>query len=861
MGILLAKNPKSCYNNDMEKFVLIDGNSLLNRAYYAMGVFSTQDGLPTNGIFGFIKLVLKIIDEQKPKYFAVAFDLHAPTFRHKMYQEYKGTRKPMPEELVRQVPVLKELLTAMNIRIVEKEGYEADDLLGTLSRSFENVETLIYTGDRDAYQLVKERVSVCFTKRGVSDIDFMTKENFKEKVGLEPLQIIEEKALMGDSSDNIPGVRGIGPKSAMGLLQQYGSLDEIYNHLDELAPSIQSKLAENKESAYLSRTLATIDTAVPIDVTLSSCALEIPFPATAKEYFARLEFRSLMDSKYFAPDSAPEAEYEICADIDGFLTLLEGVEEVSFVFDGNCFHVFFNDKEYAFTLKENMLDAGFYAEELEGVLKEIFLSDRRVLVADIKAALRYLDAFHIQPTCRMEDVMLLRYLGDSNLRPLDIKNLTKDYSLPATHPAYALKLAYDAALKKTKDTSEEKLYGELELPLTRVLYDMENTGVRVNLEMFPEFRNKFHEEMDALSHEIYRLAGVEPFNLNSPFQLSEVLFEKLRLSPKGAKKNMRGGYSTNAEILEKLAEDHEVVRLILRYRELQKLLSTYIDGIQPLVKDGVVHTTYYQTMTTTGRLSSANPNLQNIPVRTEEGKSLRKMFIAREGNVLIDADYSQIELRLLAHFSGCQPLIEAYRNGEDIHAATASQVFGVPLDQVTPLQRRRAKVINFGIIYGMSAFGLSKDLSCSTPEAQSYIDRYFEKYPAVKEYMESNVLRAKQDGYVTTILGRRRYIPEIKASNFSVRSFGERAAMNMPLQGSSADIIKIAMLRVYERLNREKLKTKMVLQVHDELVLDAPEGERVQAAKLLKEEMESAVSLDVPLTVEVSEGKSWYDAK
>ncbi len=857
---LLAKNAKACYNNHMEKFVLIDGNSLLNRAYYAMGVFSTKDGLPTNGIFGFVKLILKIIDEQKPKYFAVAFDVHAPTFRHKMYTQYKGTRKPMPEELVRQVPVLKELLTAMDIRIVEKEGYEADDLLGSLSRAFPDVETLIYTGDRDAYQLVNEHVSVCFTKRGVSDIDLMAKDNFKEKVGLEPLQIIEEKALMGDSSDNIPGVRGIGPKSALELLQKYGTLDEIYNHLEELSLAIQKKLTESKENAYLSRTLATIDTSVPLDVTLESCALKLPLPAAAKAYFVRLEFRSLIDSKHFAPDSAPEAEYEICSDAEQFMSLLEGVREVAFAFDEKGFHVYFNDKEYAFPLKENILDAGFYMEDLKAVLETLFLSERRVLVADVKAAYRYLDSFKIQPKAKLEDVMLLRYLGDSNLRPLTMKELAQDYSLPQTHCAYALKLAYDEAVEKTAGTSEEKLYGKLELPLAYVLYDMENTGVRVDLNMFPVFQNKFNEELGALSEKIFAFAE-GPFNLNSPFQLSEVLFVKLGLSPKGAKKNARGGYSTNAEVLEKLAEDHEIVRLILRYREIQKLLSTYVDGIRPLVKGDVVHTTYNQTMTTTGRLSSTNPNLQNIPVRTDEGRNLRKLFIAREGNVLIDADYSQIELRLLAHFSECKELIKAYQRGDDIHSATAAQVFGVKQSDVTPLQRRRAKVINFGIIYGMSAFGLSIDLDCSTSEAQSYIDRYFENYPAVKKYMEDNVRRAKEDGYVTTILGRRRYIPEIKSSNYNVRSFGERAAMNMPLQGSSADIIKMAMLNVENRLKKEGLNTKLVLQVHDELVLDAPEAEREKAARILKEEMEGAVSLKVPLIVEVNEGKSWYDAK
>lgn len=847
----------------MEKLVLIDGNSLLNRAFYAMKVFTTKEGLPTNGIFGFIKLIFKIMEDEQPTYFAVAFDLHAPTFRHKRYEGYKATRKPMPEELACQVPVLKDLLRSMNICMVEREGYEADDIIGTISRAFEDVHVLIYTGDRDSYQLVKENVDVCFTKRGVSDLEHLTVKNFFEKVGLEPWQIIEEKSLMGDSSDNIPGVKGIGPKSAMELLQKFCSLDGVYEHLEELTLATRKKLEEGRESAYLSHELATIDTNVPLSITKEACRLHVPFSEEARAAFTKLEFRSLVDSSFFSAARTHSVAVKTCSlsDLDAVLRDFEGVTEFAFCIEENVVHACFKETEYLFPLRDNFLAPGFFPEELRPALEVFFSAGHRALVPDVKALAHKLDDYGVKIACETEDVSLMRYLIDSSRRQSGAQELTKDFALDANLCAYAVKLSYDDAKEQTQGTAEEALYRELELPLLDILLDMERTGVRVDLGKFPAFSERFNRELEQLSKQIFDLAGVRPFNLNSPFQLSEVLFEKLGYNAKGFKKNARGGYSTSAEVLEKLAEEHEIARLILRYREVQKLLSTYVDGIRPLVAGEIVHTTYNQMATTTGRLSSANPNLQNIPVRTEEGRELRKLFIPREGNLFIDADYSQIELRLLAHFSECAPLIEAYNAGRDIHAATAAQVFGVPLGEVTPIQRRRAKTINFGIIYGMSAFGLSKDLDCSASEAQEYIDKYFKEYSSVKEYMDENVRKAKEDGYVTTILGRRRYIPELKSSNRNQRAFGERAAMNMPLQGSAADIVKIAMLRVYERLVREKLQTKMVLQVHDELVLDAPLAEAERAAQLLKEEMEGAATLKVPLIAEVATGKSWYDAK
>ncbi len=846
---------------ERKKLVLVDGNSLLNRAFYAMNIFTTKDGVPTNGIFGFVKLIFKIIDTVSPEYFAVAFDLHAPTFRHKMYDGYKATRSPMPEELAVQVPMLKEALRAMRICIVEKEGFEADDVIGTLSRKFPDTDILIYTGDRDSYQLVNEHVSVCFTKRGVTEIDLLSNENFYVKVGLTPLQIIEEKALMGDTSDNIPGVRGVGPKSAMELLRRYGTVEEIYRHLDELSASLKRRLEEGKAMADLSHTLATIDLNVPLDTALEDCTLTLPFPEAAREYFSRLEFRSLVDNEYFVQTKKISVDTVNCTDIGSFLALIPGIKEFSFCLEERACHIFSGKTEYIFPLRENFLQNGFFFGELLPVIEELFSGGRLAIVPDLKYLLHRFAEIGVGIGCRVEDVSLLRYLADSNLRLVSPSQFVKDYDLSDENSAYGLMLAYREAAEKTKGSAEEELYRNIELPLINVLFDMERAGVCVDTDKFPEFSEKFTRELAVLSEQIYTLAGVENFNINSPFQLSEVLFDKLGYDPKGAKRNSRGGYSTSADVLERLAEEHEIVRLILRYREIQKLQSTYIDGIRPLVTGGVIHTTYNQTMTTTGRLSSANPNLQNIPVKTDEGRELRKLFIARPGHVFVDADYSQIELRLLAHFSGCRKLMEAYRRGDDIHAATASLVFGVPISEVTPLQRRRAKSVNFGIIYGMSAFGLAKDIGTTQTEAQSYINRYFEANPEVKQYMDENVRFAKENGYVKTILGRKRYIPELKSPNFNQRSFGERAAMNMPLQGSAADIIKIAMLSVCKRLKQEGMRAMLVLQVHDELILDVPIEETEQAKKILKEEMEKAVELNVPLIAEVSVGKSWYDAK
>ena len=885
----------------MDKFVLIDGNSLLNRAFYATPQFTTKEGFPSNGIFGFVKLLLKIINDKKPKYLAVAFDVHAPTFRHKMYGEYKAGRKPMPAELAVQMPVLKELLHLMCIKTVELEGYEADDLIGTLSRRFP-VHSYIYTGDRDAYQLVDKNVNVCFTRKGVSDLLELNDKNFEGEVGLMPAQIIDLKALMGDKSDNIPGVSGIGEQTAKDLLKNYGSIEGVYAHIGELSVAQQKRLELGRDSAKLSYTLATIDLKAPVDCALDDCALRLPFPYSVRQKFAELDFRSLSALDCFETpngnefiaaeqktDSAtPETEKAVTgdfscakiesADVTAAMKFFENnkSEYIACVYSDTAFcflseNLSLDEKqrhgarftEYTLRFKENLLDGGIDPDELKPLFEKIFYGDKTVICYDVKSFMHLLSRYDIKIKAKTDDVGLAKYLaeGSSVSETLLFQIDARGYD--STLPALGLYRLYFFFYDRLSE-EEKKLYREIELPLVEVLFDMEQTGVRVNLDMIDELSVRYNKELQEVTAKIHREAG-EVFNLNSPVQLKRILFDKLKIDEKsgaasdGKQTKAKKNAGTSAEILEKYAEDHEIVRLVLRYRQVQKLLSTYITGIRPLVIRGRVHTTYNQSNTSTGRLSSANPNLQNIPVRTDEGRELRKLFIASEGNVFIDADYSQIELRVMAHLSGCEALKEAYRSGGDIHALTASQVFGVPIYDVTPKMRREAKAVNFGIIYGISAFGLSKDLGISAKSAKEYIDKYFETYSEVKTYIDSNVETAKKNGYVTTLYGRKREINELKSSNFAVRAFGERAAMNMPLQGTSADIIKIAMVRVYQRMKKEGLNAKLVLQVHDELVVDCPENERERVEKILKFEMEHAAELSVPLVAEIGVGKSWYE--
>ena len=865
----------------MEKLVLIDGNSLLNRAYYATPVFTTKSGLPTNAVFGFIKLMFKIISDKKPSYFAVAFDLHAPTFRHKMYTDYKAGRKPMPEELAVQIPVLKDVLKIMKIKILEKEGFEADDLLGTVAKKF-NTQTYIYTGDRDSYQLVDETTNVCFTRKGVSDILELSKENFFDEIRLMPSQIIDLKALMGDKSDHIPGIAGVGEKSAMTLLEKYKNIDGVYAHLDEIGGSLHTKLENGKKDAYFSKELATINTFVPLELAIGECLLKTPFSHALREKFAELEFKSLLGMKIFEEsadddekiqvdnDTRGKAQESYPTDIRTLLELFSSSEKtrVACDFTDNEFRLaLFDDDwkiseditEYVLPIKASLLDTGFFEHELYPLFKTVYGGKKRIVTYNVKDVMRRMMELGIPFTAEYDDVAILKCIADGLGNSDGLTYCLNHQALPERNRAYGLACLHKIYIDQLNE-EEKSLYKNVELPLVRVLFDMENQGVCINYNALMEFSAKYNAELLYTTKRIYELAG-EEFNVNSTQQLGKILFEKLRVG-NGVKKNKDSkSYKTTAEELEKYADGSEIVRQILRYRKVQKINSTYIEGFKPLIVNGKVHTNYNQNNTATGRLSSANPNLQNIPIRTDEGRELRKLFTASEGNVLIDADYSQIELRLLAHFSGCKELIEAYCKGEDIHALTASQVFEVPLEKVTPQLRREAKAVNFGIIYGISAFGLSNDLNIGAKKAKEYIDKYFERYSDVKEYMNKNVENAMNDGYVKTLFGRRRVINEIRSSNYNLRSFGERAAMNMPLQGSSADIIKLAMINVHKNLQKGGYKAKLVLQVHDELIIDCPKEEVNEVADILKTEMENAVSLSVPLTVDVGIGENWYETK
>lgn len=862
----------------MEKLVLIDGNSLLNRAFYATPLFTTKSGTPTNGVFGFVKLILKIISDKNPTHFAVAFDLHAPTFRHKMYTEYKAGRRPMPDELAVQFPILKDVLRIMNIKICEMEGYEADDILGTLAKKF-RIPTYVYTGDRDAYQLVDETTSVCFTRKGVSDILELNAQNFQDEIGLTPSQIIDLKALMGDKSDNIPGVAGIGEKTAISLLARFNDVNGVYEYVEETKGALHDKLVAGKESAFFSKKLATIDTDAPFEITLNECMLAMPFAHSLREKFAELEFKSLTGMNIFAEErerakSGENARAEVVEEspssIEQAVSIVEQSNAAYIAADYdelNFRFTLFNDDltekstlpEYVFPVKMSLLDAGFYENEFAPLFKAIFAGKKRVVCYNVKEMMRRLKPFGLAFTAPFEDVAILKCIADGLGNTDGLTYCLNQNSLPEKNKAYGLAYLWKEYISSLKQ-EELSLYQNVELPLVEVLFSMEEEGVCVKEDVLSEFSRRYQAEIEQLKKRIYELAG-EEFNINSTQQLGKILFEKLKIGS-GTKKNKDSkSYKTTAEELEKYADQSEIVRQLLRYRKIQKIQSTYVEGFKPLIKNGKIHTTYNQSNTATGRLSSANPNLQNIPIRTEEGRELRKLFTASKDCVLIDADYSQIELRLLAHFSGCKELIEAYCKGQDIHATTASQVFGVPLEKVSFEQRRDAKAVNFGIIYGISAFGLSNDLNISAKRAKEYIDKYFETYSDVQTYMQKNVDFATKNGYVTTLLGRRRVINEIRSSNHNIRGFGERAAMNMPLQGSSADIIKIAMINVYNKLKDGKYKAKLVLQVHDELLINCPLDEKDAVADILKEEMENAVSLAVPLTVDVNIGNTWFDTK
>lgn len=852
----------------MDKLVLIDGNSLLNRAYYATPVFSTKSGTPTNAIFGFTKLLFKILADIKPEYLIVAFDLKAPTFRHKMFDGYKATRKPMPDDLAAQVEPLKNLLNAMKVAICSKAGLEADDIIGTLSNKF-NVHSYIYTGDRDSFQLVDEKTDVYFTKKGVSDLQKLNIGNFKDEIGISPSQVIDLKALMGDKSDNIPGVPGIGEKTAINLLTQYSDLEGVYKNIENIASnSVKIKLSENKDSAFMSYKLATIDRNCNLEVNLENCAAPVKYNEEVKKLFQELEFNSFLNLDIFEDESETEHKEIVypeminCYSYEQALKAVDGITELFIELTDTRLHIYNGRLEIVLNLSENLLNEGINPDEFVEVLKCIFSNPKhKVTLFNCKSAMHVLKNFGVDFQCDFNDISIIKYLCDysANTASWNLKDFCDANLYNYDYSAFATNELFNYYYKILESEKMTKLYGQIEKPLLKVLFEMEECGVAVSSETLSDLTKRYEKRVEDYKNKIFEECGCS-FNLNSPMQLGDVLYNKLGI--KEVKKKKSDKYTTSAEVLEKLQDNYPVISDILKYRMYQKLYSTYLEGIRPLIKkDNIVHTTYNQNVTATGRLSSANPNLQNIPIRENEGKELRKIFVPRQGNIFIDADYSQIELRLLAHFSGCKELIEAYNHNKDIHAVTASQVFGVSLDDVTEKMRRAAKAVNFGIIYGISEFGLAKNLNISVSTAREYIEKYFATYSEVKEYMNKNVAFAKENGYVSTLTGRKRFIPEVKSSNFALRQFGERAAMNMPLQGSSADIIKIAMINVSNALKKEKLNTKLILQVHDELVLDSPKEEQEQASAILKYEMENAVQLKVPLTVDVHSGENWYEAK
>lgn len=770
--------------------MLLDGNSIFNRAYYALPVLNDKGGKNINAVYGFMNILVKAMTELNPTHIAVAFDKRGHNFRKDIYQGYKATRRPMPDDMARQMPVLQELLADMKIKTVDSAGVEADDIIGTLTKRF-GVPTLIITGDKDMFQLVDEKTTVLLTKRGVSETEAVTPALLLENYGLKAEQVVEYKALRGDASDNIPGVKGIGEKGAVSLLLEYGTVDNIYAHIDEIKGALRTKLVEGKQSAYMSRELATIRTDADIPCRFEECERPKVYGAEVKKTFEWLEFRSLLKRLPVVGDVREqklETEVIKITDTEELRQLARrSCDEVAVLIDENIYVSFEDGKEYEIPITHNFLDGIRYPEALEA-LKPLFGGEGGKIVYDSKSMKHALDEFGITLSNVKWDISIMQYLVEYRAFK-ELKALVERYEV-APH-ACGLRQLKEILAAQMEEAGVVRLYHEIEMPLAEVLFEMEKTGVAADTEVLNRLGAEYTAEIESVSEEIYSLAG-ERFNISSSMQLSRILFEKLGLP---TYKKTKKGFSTDTEVLNKLMNLHPLVPLVLKYRQVTKLNSTYIEGIRPYVRDGVIHTKYNQTLTSTGRLSSSEPNLQNIPVRDEAGKEIRRMFVPQQ-DVLISADYSQIELRLLADFSRDASLIDAFNRGEDIHAIVAAEIFGIPKELVTANMRRNAKVVNFGIIYGMSDFGLSESIGVSVAKAREYIKTYYERYPTIKNYLNGNVEQARKTGYVTTITGRRRQIPEINSSNFQLRSFGERAAMNMPLQGSAADIIKLAMIRV-----------------------------------------------------------------
>lgn len=868
-----------------EKIVLIDGHSILNRAFFGLPDLTNSEGLHTNAIYGFLNIMLKLLDEEKPEYLTVAFDVHAPTFRHQMYEEYKGTRKPMADELRQQVPVMKEVLRSMGIRIIEQEGLEADDLLGTLSKRCESegMDVTIISGDRDLLQLATDKVKIRIpkTKQGRTEVEDYYAADVKERYQVTPLEFIDMKALMGDTSDNIPGVPGIGEKTAAKIITEYHSIENAYQHAGELKPPRASKaIVEYWDMAVMSKKLAAICVDASLDYDIESARLGNIFTEEAYTLFQKLQFKNLLSRfEVKGPSHAVEDSFRTAGSREEAERILEEASEAETLgvtvfrrtaealplFAGEAriggVALCFGEKEI-YCIPEEKMEITELLEKLE----KLSAGPKTLSVFHLKETMKYFTP-SVKDNCF--DGIIAAYLLNPLKNDYEFEDVAREQldllleekmedEKKACYEAYTAYASAAPLQDKLEEAGMWKLFKEIEMPLVFTLFDMEQNGVRVEADELKDYGNRLAVQISRLEQEIWQEAG-EEFNINSPKQLGVILFEKMGL--KGGKKT-KTGYSTAADVLEKLAPDYPVVAKILEYRQLAKLKSTYADGLAAFIsEDGRIHGKFNQTITATGRISSTEPNLQNIPVRMELGRLIRKVFVPEEGFVFVDADYSQIELRVLAHCSGDKQLIEAYREEKDIHRITASQVFHTPFDQVTDLQRRNAKAVNFGIVYGISSFGLSQDLSITRKEAAQYIEQYFHTYPGIKIFLDDAVKQAKDKGYAVTLFGRRRPVPELSSSNFMQRSFGERVAMNSPIQGTAADIMKIAMIGVNDRLKSGNMKSRLVLQVHDELLVEAWESEAEEVKKILKEEMEQAASLAVPLEIDMHTGKSWYEAK
>ncbi len=873
-------------NMPKEKFLVIDANSIINRAFYGIRLLTAKDGTYTNAVYGFLNIFYKYKEEIKPDYIAAAFDLKAPTFRHKMFDGYKATRRPMPAELVPQLPLLKEVLSALSIPILEKEGYEADDIIGTVAAqcSARDVACCILTGDKDDLQLATEdnRIYLITTRMGNTDTEIFDAQHVFEKYGVTPREFIDVKAIMGDTSDNIPGVKGIGEKGALALISEFKSLEAVYENIDapSITKSVRTKLTDSRETAFLSKTLATIDCAVPIELDFTD-AKDVPGDTEAlRALYTRLEFKSFL--KKLPQGDAPSAAAVPALD---FTTAEPTADELAALSAADSLY-YLIDRErdsLALTADGHKMYLVTLTDAVQKPLADLFGNESiQKITHGCKEQYLYLTERGMPLRGRVFDSAIAAYLIDPARRDYELTALCSDYaglSLSAdrageqltfdappqptqnalAEQAAALPVLFDVLSGQLTEEGAMELFQTIEMPLAEVLAAMQSYGILVDKERLLEFGRMLAEQIEALTQAIYELSG-EEFNINSPKQLGAILFEKLGL--KSGKKT-KTGYSTNAAALEKLLGAHPIIEKILEYRQLTKLNSTYVEGLKAVIRPdtGRIHSSFHQTVTVTGRISSSEPNLQNIPIRTALGREMRKMFVAAPGCILLDADYSQIELRVLAHISGDEAMIEAFAAGKDIHASTAAKLFGVDPKDVTSEMRTAAKAVNFGLIYGKGEFSLAQDLGITMREAKAYIEDYLGSFPKVRDYMKNVVEKAKEKGYVTTLFGRRRMLPELSSSNYQMRAFGERAALNTPIQGTAADIIKLAMVRVYHRLKQEGLKSRLILQVHDELIVEAPLDEKDTAGRILCEEMEHVLPLAVPLAVDMHAGSSWYDAK